>query len=131
MSKFANKIDYTTFRALVNGLFADAIRLNRDFLYESDLIGHVAVSAGFVSDGASVPRILWRIFPPFGKYLEAAVVHDHFCVLGHAGESPINSVRAAKVFKEAMQVCGVGWVRRWSMYFAVRAGGPRFKCKKV
>ena len=131
MSKFLSPLDKTPFRTLVNGLFQDAIRLNRDFFYDSDLIGHVKIDAGFVSDGASVPRILWRIFPPFGKYLEAAVVHDHFCVLGHAGESPINSIMAAKVFKEAMLACGVGWLRRWSMYLAVRVGGPRFKCKKV
>ena len=131
MSKFPSPLDKTAFRTLVNGLFQDAIRLNRDFFYDSDLIGHVKIAAGFTSDGASVPRLLWRIFPPFGKYLEAAVVHDHFCVLGHAGESPINSTTAAKVFREAMAVCGVGWLRRWAMYLAVRIGGPRFKCKKV
>jgi hypothetical protein len=131
-ASFPTQIDYTPFRTLVNGTFDDAIRLNRDFFFaDSKFCDETTIPAGFVSDGASVPRRLWKWFPPFGKYLEAAVVHDWFCVLGHAGESPINSVVAAKVFREAMIACGVGRTKRNAMYFAVRVGGPKFKAKKV
>lgn len=131
-AKFPIPLDHTPFRTIVNGIFQDAIRLNRDFFYtDSEHCEDVCVPAGFVSDGASVPRWLWRLYPPFGEYLEAAVVHDHFCVLGHRGESPIDSVAAAKVFREAMIVCGVGKWKRNKMYWAVRIGGPRFKAKKV
>ena len=132
MSKFPTPLDFTAFRTLVRGEFQDAIRLNRDFFYaDSQHCDDVCIPAGFTSDGASVPRFLWRIYPPFGKYLEAAVVHDWFCVLGHAGESPIDSVAAAKVFREAMKACGVNKWRRNKMYWAVRLGGPKFKAKKV
>lgn len=131
-AKFPTPLDKTPFRALANGIFQDAIRLNRDFFFaDSQHCDDVCIPAGFVSDGASVPRLLWRVFPPFGKYLEAAVVHDWFCVLGKRGESPIDSVAAAKVFREAMEVCGVAKWRRLAMYWAVRIGGPKFKCKKL
>jgi len=131
-ARFPRPLDKTPFRTLVNGVFQDAIRLNRDFFYAgSQHCDDVCVPAGFTSDGASVPRALWRIYPPFGKYLEAAVIHDWFCVLGHKGESPIDSVAAAKVFREAMQLCGVGKWKRNKMYWAVRIGGPKFKSHKL
>jgi hypothetical protein len=38
------------------------------------------VPAGMVTDGASVPRVFWAMFPPWtGNYRKAAVIHDHFC----------------------------------------------------
>ncbi|WP_442908701.1 DUF1353 domain-containing protein, partial [Hydrogenovibrio sp. 3SP14C1] len=37
--------------------------------------GHF-VPEGFISDGATVPRIFWPIFPPIGRYLKATLVHD-------------------------------------------------------
>jgi hypothetical protein len=35
------------------------------------------VKAGFVSNGASVPRIFWWLEPPAGRLFEAAVLHDY------------------------------------------------------
>ena len=108
-------------------VFERVVVLNQPLSYASDVLDQVvSVPKGFKSDGASVPRALWSIYPPFGKYLEAAVVHDWFCVLGHRGESPIDYKMAAKVFDEAMEVCSVGKFRRFKMYWAVRMGGPRF-----
>jgi hypothetical protein len=111
--------------------FTRTIKLKNSLHYESDLLKKiVVVPRGFVSDGASVPRALWSIYPPFGKYLEAAVVHDWYCVLGNKGESPIDYKMAAKVFREAMAVCGVNKWRRFKMYWAVILGGPKFSAKK-
>lgn len=39
----------------------------------------VNVPAGYLTDGASVPRIFWSYIPPQGKYGQAAVVHDIVC----------------------------------------------------
>jgi hypothetical protein len=129
-AKFPVKLDYTPFRTLVNGIFADAIRLNRDFFYkDSKYVNDTIIHSGFTSDGASVPSWFWRIFPPFGKYLEAAVVHDHFCVLGHAGNSPIDSKVAALVFREAMKSCNISKWKISLMYSAVKWFGPKFKSK--
>ena len=36
--------------------------------------------AGMITDGASVPRMFWRLIPPFrSHYLAAAMIHDHYC----------------------------------------------------
>ena len=113
-----------------NDKFERVCILNHSLHYHSDFLGKIiVVPKGFVSDGASVPRALWSLYPPFGRYLEAAIVHDWFCVLGQKEASPIDYRDAAKVFKEAMKVCGVSWWRRNKMYWAVRLGGPRFKAK--
>lgn len=37
----------------------------------------VSVPTGFVTDLASVPRILWSKYPPTGRYAYAAVIHDY------------------------------------------------------
>ncbi|AHF90207.1 hypothetical protein OPIT5_08275 [Opitutaceae bacterium TAV5] len=86
------------------------------------------VKKGFVTDLASVPRIFWRILPPFGRYTLAAVVHDwlyrhqHFCP--HNSRWPlIPRVLADRIFLRAMRALGVGLVPRTTIYLAVRAFG--------
>lgn len=37
----------------------------------------ITVPAGFVTDLASFPRILWSLWPPHGQYARAAIVHDY------------------------------------------------------
>ena len=136
MSKFLTTLDARVSKRWTQdgeyeNVFERVVVLNQPLSYASDVLDQVvSVPKGFNSDGASVPRALWSIYPPFGKYLEAAVVHDWFCVLGHRGESPIDYKMAAKVFDEAMEVCGVGRFRRFKMYWAVVLGGPKFSAKK-
>lgn len=82
-------------------------------LQQMELAG-VEVPAGFVTDGASVPRLLWWLFPPTGRYFLAAVVHDYLLDSGY------NWHYANKKFAEALYVQGVSpWVR-WSMFSAVQ-----------
>ena len=132
MSKFYTKLDAKIGQHMHNDKFERICILNHSLHYHSDFLGKtIVVPKGFVSDGASVPRALWNVYPPFGKYLEAAIVHDYYCVLGEKGESPIDYKDAAEVFKEAMKVCGVSWWRRNKMYWAVRLGGPKFSAKKI
>lgn len=35
------------------------------------------VPAGFISNGASSPRVLWSIISPATRYFEASVLHDY------------------------------------------------------
>jgi hypothetical protein len=38
----------------------------------------IVIPKGYITDGASVPRIFWSIFPPNkAEYLSAAIVHDY------------------------------------------------------
>lgn len=127
MGHFVTDLDAKIGSRFIDGKWTRVAVLEAEFIYDSPRFGLVQVPFGFESDGASVPRFLWNIYPPFGKYLEAAVIHDWFCVLGHAGTSPISSQDAAKLFLEVMEVLGVGKWKRIKMYLAVRIFGPRFK----
>ena len=127
MGHFVTDLDAKIGSRFIDGKWTRVAVLEAEFIYDSPRFGLVQVPFGFESDGASVPRFLWNIYPPFGKYLEAAVIHDWFCVLGHAGTSPISSQDAAKLFLEIMEVLGVGKWKRIKMYLAVRIFGPRFK----
>lgn len=103
-------------------------RLEQDFSYEVGEKGSarlITVPRGFITDGASVPRAFWWIFPAWGSYSRAAVVHDLLCHLIHAGvphpEAPTR-YDADRIFLEAMTICGTGPIARRIMYWAVRFG---------
>jgi hypothetical protein len=90
--------------------------------YLSDrLNAPVIVPAGFKTDLASIPRPLWAVLPPVGKYDAAAVVH--FLYQQPQGAPHVNRADADAVLNEAMEACGVGRVARWTIYAGVRVGG--------
>ena len=121
MSRFLNELSIKETNRMGERVFI----LERSFGYDSDILGrHVVVPVGFSTDGASVPKFIWWLYHPLGKYFRAAVIHDWFCVTNE-----IDYITAAKVFREAMEVCGVNKWRRNKMYWAVRLGGPKFSAK--
>lgn len=83
----------------------------------------VEVPPGFVTDGASVPRVFWALLPAWGRYSRAAVVHDYLCERINAGD-PLQFAASRRVadgiFLEAMSVCGVSFPVRVLMWLAVR-----------
>lgn len=95
-------------------------RLLAGFVYKTALVpeGAVYVPAGFVTDFASVPRVLWNILPPVGRYGKATVVHDYLYRC-----TALDRATCDQVFLEAMQVLGVGWWTRRTMWLAVRVFG--------
>ena len=131
MGHFVTDLDAKVGSRKIDGRWTRVAILESEFIYDSPEFGIVQVPYGFPSDGASVPRFLWNLYPPFGRYLEAAVIHDWFCVLGNAGTSPIASQGAAKLFLEVMKSMGINWWRRYKMYLAVRVFGPRFKASNT
>lgn len=78
------------------------------------------IPKGFLTDFASVPRALWPIFPPHGKYTRAAVFHDWLYQFG-----PLSRLEADRAFLEAMQSLDVPLLQRRLMYRGVRLGGGR------
>jgi Protein of unknown function (DUF1353) len=85
----------------------------------------IVVKAGFKTDLASIPRALWNILPPVGKYDAAAVLHDCLYQLGGVPYlyGTITRAEADAVLLEAMGVLGVSRWQRWTIYAGVRAGG--------
>ena len=76
------------------------------------------VPSGFVTDFASVPRGLWNIFPPHGKYSKAAVLHDYLYRC-----SVLSRKRCDEIFLTCMEVLGVPYMQRYAMYWGVRMFG--------
>lgn len=101
----------------------------------------ICIPAGFVTDFASIPRLLWNLLPPTGSYGKAAVVHDW--LYRHCGMVTISTplqhdvkgvtysrAECDEIFREAMEVLGVGWFTRQTIYRAVRMfGGSSYRCK--
>lgn len=131
MGHFVTDLDARVGSRMIDDKWTRVAILDAELIYDSPKFGIVQVPFGFESDGASVPQILWNLYPPFGKYLEAAIIHDWFCVLGEDGTSPISSQDAARLFLEVMKVMGIGKWKRTNMYWAVRLGGPSFKASKM
>lgn len=76
------------------------------------------VPAGFITDLASIPALLRPLFNPNDNGRKAAVLHDaRYCIKAGTRKE------ADDIFLEALERCGVGFLRRWAMYSGVRAGG--------
>ena len=87
---------------------------------------------GAKSDGASVPRLFWSIYPPFGDYWPAAYLHDlcfqnkleiltaHGWVL-----CDFNQDESDEFINAAMFALGVEEVTRLTIYTALRLFGAR------
>lgn len=103
-------------------------RLVDAFSYHTDVFPvnrtPIHIPAGFQTDFASVPKLLWNVTPPTGMYGKAAVVHDYlYRTLGVATKDEADSV-----FREAMEALGVGWWTRNTMYRGVQwFGGSSYK----
>lgn len=78
----------------------------------------IEVPEGFVTDFASVPRLLWRILPPWDRHAPAAVIHDW---LYKSGLMP--RAEADLIFLWVMEELDVKKWKRRSMYWGVRIGG--------
>jgi hypothetical protein len=92
----------------------DHWRVTESFRYSiggKDTQQWVTVPAGYLTDGASVPRIFWSLIPPWGAYGQAAVVHDLLCeylsIVDHGKPKAITRQRCDEIFSEAMTVLGV------------------------
>jgi hypothetical protein len=81
--------------------------------------GYILVPKGFITDGASVPKVLWSLgWTPFAKdTLEAAVVHDYL----YRVQAP--RTVSDLIFYELMKDNGVRFLKRLTYLLAVRVGG--------
>lgn len=84
----------------------------------------VDVPRGYLIDGASVPRLLWNIIPPWGSYGAATIVHDILCeylLLTVEGvPCKITRKQADDILTEAMEVLEVSALQRTLISTAVR-----------
>lgn len=134
MSSFTSDLKV---KVLDNG---DRYEILEDFVYYRDNDANIKlkVPPGYVTDFASIPRMFWSIFPPFGKYTKAAVLHDVLCdaflekktwasvitsdsILPDLVKySKVTRKEADLIFKEAMKAVKVKKFDRFCLYWAVR-----------
>jgi hypothetical protein len=94
------------------------------YFSEDDKSTGVTVPKGFITDFASVPRILWSILPPTGRYTKAAVLHDF--LYSNASHLELTRKQCDKMFLQGMEILGVKrWVRN-TIYRAVRIFGNKY-----
>lgn len=97
--------------------------VTKGFTYELDHLGSnkkVHVPAGYLTDGASVPRMFWSLIPPWGEYGQAAILHDWLCenlcyydyTSGNKVKVSLTRKEVDKVFGEALEVLGVSTMKR-------------------
>lgn len=76
------------------------------------------IPRGFITDLASIPRLVRPVLDQNGTSRRAAVLHDFlYC------RQTTSRADADELFDEAMELDGVGRVERTLMYAGVRVGG--------
>lgn len=80
----------------------------------------ITVPAGFITDGASIPSIFWEFLSPYGEYFAAALIHDF---LYSKLNQKYTREESDKIFLEAMDRLGISWIKRHTIYRAVRMFG--------
>lgn len=90
---------------------------------------YITVPKGFITDGASIPKMAWSVLgvnPYYSSIFPAAVVHDWLYCQKYLGRK-----EADKVFKRAMDSIGkLSKAQTYLIYWAVRLfGGVAYKRK--
>lgn len=88
--------------------------LRESFSYDIGFEGSddtVVVPVGFVTDLASIPRIFWSFLPQWGRYGNAAVIHDWLYWQQDRGR-----LESDRIMFEAMSVLGVSFIVRWFIF---------------
>ena len=105
----------------VNIVNENVFILSEDKTVES--LGYsVTVKKGFDFDGASIPKWLWSIYgsPLNGNYVVASLIHD-----GLYASQKVSKRVSDKVFLDVMKQLNVGYIKRTSMYLAVKMFGGK------
>ena len=96
--------------------------LTKAVLYVDPQGNEHLVQEGERINGLTVPRMFWRICWPYEPMTrDASVIHDHLCRLDYSWKY------SAWVFYHAMRARGVGPVRAWIRWAAVRYVGVLFR----
>jgi len=99
-----------------------SIRLCEPLIYRDRTGQQWYAPEGAVANGASVPRVFWRIMPPLtGKYRRASIIHDWYCETRSRPSAEVH-----KVWCEMLVADEVIWWKRWPMCHMVRWLGPRW-----
>lgn len=85
----------------------------------------VLIYKGYQTNGADIPRFLWRLYPPFSpEYMPAVVVHDYLCDLADEKtdkkERKMAFLFADKAFNDILKQLNISKIKVSLFYNAVR-----------
>ena len=99
--------------------------VKKGFIYYLDesYTSYVYVPKGYLTDGASVPRLFWNIIPPWGAYGQSCVLHDYLCEYPYYFEGLASTTLSRKqvnnIFNDAMEITGLNKSKRRLIYGGV------------
>ena len=93
-------------------------KLDKELVYQSDILGTITVPEGFETDLASVPELPFVYLLAGGKASKEAVIHDYLYRTRTGTRK-----QADDVFLEAMKATSQSWWRRSLMWAGVRLFG--------
>ena len=68
--------DNLVLSALSNGNYI----LTKDYKVKLNNGDLIKIYRGYQTNGADIPRIFWRLYPPYSpEYMPAVVIHDYLC----------------------------------------------------
>lgn len=113
----------------VTELEADFIRGTRELTltapltYKTEKGELITAPAGFKTDLASIPRILWSWLSPDDPQIrDAAVIHDYLYTVRDKGTRK----EADELLVEMMKSLSASWFTRELVWTAVRVGGSAY-----
>lgn len=92
--------------------------LDQPFEVQDDVLGVIIASKYFTTDLGSIPRIFWNIIPPVGPATLGYVIHDWLY-----STQPCTRAQADDCLLRLMKQFGIGYIARYTVYWALRAGG--------
>lgn len=100
-----------------------SMKLKKEFVYVDQNGKQWTVPKNTIVDGASIPKMFWTTVggPYEGKYRNASVVHDHYCVTKTETWQDVHLM-----FYNACITGGTAIIKAKVMYSAVYVGGPRW-----
>lgn len=45
------------------------------------IICNIPIPKGFITDGATIPKLFWNILSPFGRFFKSCALHDYICLM--------------------------------------------------
>ena len=76
------------------------------------------IPKGYTTDGASVPRIFWSLYPPYKpQWLTACVIHDYLCSQATHARDKYEAYKLADLaFKESLEYLNVNKITIFIFY---------------
>jgi hypothetical protein len=117
MSSFTEPIEKLMLSPLGDGK-TFIIRTEFSFYCSDNPDEIITVPIGFITDGASVPRIFQSVIPRWGTYGKAAILHDFLY-----RDKAFARCRCDAIMKDAMNTLQVSKWQKFIIYTSIRVFG--------